>query len=172
MESRSCVLSCTAKTDIDTQSLTGTDTKSTGEKKKITLTQRLHIAQANLHITSQRPLVGLELPVFYEWWSRGGVQQLFGFMLHEKQQNINPTSVIHYDVLFEFITVSEFQRCGLMMAWFFIRAYFYCSWRPFVSTWTAFTLCCNSSRGGNGGNPELKETQLKRGEEDNMIHHI
>lgn len=74
MESRSCVLSCTAKTDIDTQSLTGTDTKSTGEKKKKSLlTQRLHIAQANLHITSQRPLVGLELPVFYEWWSRGGV---------------------------------------------------------------------------------------------------
>lgn len=25
---------------------------------------------------------------------------------------------------------------------------------------------------GYGGNPELKETQLKRGEEDNMIHHI
>ncbi len=25
---------------------------------------------------------------------------------------------------------------------------------------------------GYGGKPELKETQLKRGEEDNMIHHI
>ena len=57
-----------------TLSLTGTDTKSSGEKKKKSLlTQRLYIAQANLHVTSQRPLVGLELPVFYEWWSRGGV---------------------------------------------------------------------------------------------------
>lgn len=47
MESRSCVLSCTAKTDIDTQSLTGTDTKSTGEKKKN------HFNSETPHRTSQ-----------------------------------------------------------------------------------------------------------------------
>lgn len=106
----------------------------------------------------------------------GGAEAVFSSCLALCFMKSNRTSILHLlsikDVLFEFITVSEFQRCGLMMAWFFIRAYFYCSWRPFVSTWTAFTLCCNSSRGGNGGNPELKETQLKRGEEDNMIHHI
>lgn len=59
----------------------------TAEKKKLLLTWRLHIAQASLHKNPQRPFVSLQPPCFMS----GDVHQPFGFMLHEKQWNRNPT---------------------------------------------------------------------------------
>lgn len=157
-------LHCTlysAPTDIDTLRFIQ---KPMHRQKDTTLwAWRLHTAQTNLHKNPQKYLLAES---FLFLTSRGGVSCL-PFCLH-----IHCLLTYKYKIHSLYVLKTNFGTRDGWLCGFYRRrkktvALFL---EAFVTTWTAFML--QFLLWGFGGNAELKETQLKWGEEDNVIHHI